>query len=143
MNPVSLRSARVALALALCTGLACITPSGQRVPGAGRNLRATTHIFFACENIDVVPADARESGWLFVDDAYFGNTNRPIYRRALGNALIVGSVRVEKNRVHELKIVFKGYEPVVLERYFGNLQEYYVPFRLKPLQPKPVAAGES
>ncbi len=132
--------ALVALAW-ICVG--CITPSGQRIPGAGRNAQATTQVFIACENIEVVPEELRESGWIFVDDAFFGYTSRPAYRRALGNALIVGAMRVEKNHVHQLKVVFKGYEPVVVERYFGNLQEYVVPFRLRPLQPKPVAAEET
>ena len=130
------------LALLSCGVAGCITPSGQRIPGAGRNAQATTQVFMACENIDVIPVDARESGLIFVDDAFFGYTSRPVYRRALGNALIVGQVRVEKNHEHQVKVVFKGYEPVVVDRYFGNLREYVVPFRLRPLQPKDMATGE-
>lgn len=127
-------------AIALLLGGGCVTPSGQRIPGAGRDAEATTEIVLACENIAVVPEEFRESGWIFVDDAYYGQTSRPRYRRLLGNALVIGSVHVEKNQTHRVKVIFKGYEPVVIERYFGNLTEYVVPFRVQPLQPKPVAA---
>ena len=95
-------------------------------------------IYLACENIQVLPEDVRESGLIYVDDAFYGHTRRPFYRRALGNSLIIGDVRIEKNRIHELKVIFVGYEPVMIEKFFGNLREYTEPFRLIPLRPKPV-----
>lgn len=138
-------SRRVSLYAGACavilTVAGCVTPSGQRIPGVGRNAEATTQLYLACENIHVIPAEVRESGLIFVDDAFFGHTSRPAVRKALGNSLIIGRVRVEKNRVHRLKVVFRGYEPLLAEKYFGNLQEYVVPFRLRPLEPKPIALG--
>ena len=119
----------------------CVTPAGQRIPGVGRNADVTTEVFLACENIKVLPTEVRESGLIFVDDAFYGHTTRPALRRALGNSLIIGRVRVANNQAHRLKIVFKGYEPMQAEKYFGNLREYVVPFRLIPLQPKPVSPG--
>ena len=136
MRPVAVRLSLLLLASCLA---GCITPSGQRIPGAARNTKATTRILLACENIAVVPEEFRESGWIFVDDAYFGQTSRPVYRKIVGNSLVIGTVQVEKNHAHQVKVLFKGYEPVVIERYFGNLEEYVVSFRLHALQPKPVA----
>lgn len=133
------RVAGCALLLAL---VGCVTPSGQRVPGVGRNAEATTEVLLACENVGILPKEVRDSGLIFVDDAYYGTTSRSFVRVALGNSLIIGRVRVEKNRVHEFKVVFRGYEPMMAKKYFGNLQEYVVPFRLKILQPKSLIGQE-
>ena len=138
MTRLGTRGRRALAACAMLAVAGCVTPSGQRIPGVARNAEATTAIYLACENIRVLPEDVRESGLIYVDDAFYGYTTRPVLRRALGNSLIVGDVRVEKNRTHVLKVVFRGYEPVVTKKFFGNLQEYVVPFRLTPLRPKPI-----
>jgi hypothetical protein len=80
-----------------------------------------------------MPEEIRTHGEIYVDDAFFGHTSRPTYYRFVGNALVVGEVQIEKDRIHAIKVVFPGYESFSQTRHFGTLAEYSVPFRLKRL----------
>ena len=83
------------------------------------------------ENVETVPESLRTRGEIYVDDAFFGHTKRPTYYKFVGNALVVGSVQIEKEKTHEIRVEFPGYEPFEHTRYFGTLQEYSISFRLK------------
>lgn len=119
------------LVLSLLVG--CSNLTGWRIPGTEKGVGATTKVYLVLENVETMPEETRTQGEIYVDDAFFGYTSRPSYYRFVGNALVVGEVQIEKDRIHTLRVVFPGYEPFVLTRHFGTLAEYSVPFRLKRL----------
>ncbi|MBI5114929.1 hypothetical protein HZA56_00485 [Candidatus Poribacteria bacterium] len=121
----------IILVFLLFTG--CSNLTGWRIPGTEKGVGATTKVYLVLENVETMPEDIRTHGEIYVDDAFFGNTKRPTYYKFVGNALVVGEVQIEKDRIHTIKVVFPGYESFSQTRHFGTLAEYSVPFRLKRL----------
>jgi len=118
----------------------CSNLTGWRIPGTEKGAGATTKVYLVLENVDVVPEEIRTEGEIFVDDAFFGNTSRPAYYPFVGNALVVGEVNIEKEKIHTVRITFPGYEPFEATRYFGTLPEYSISFRLKQVPGEPAVA---
>jgi hypothetical protein len=105
--------------------------TGLRIPGTEKSAVPTTTVYLVLENVETVPERLRTMGEIFVDEAYFGNTSRPGYYRFVGNALVIGKVQIEKEKVHTILVEYPGYETFELTRYFGTLPEYSISFRLK------------
>lgn len=124
----------------LSTLTGCSNLTGWRIPGTEKAAGATTKVYLVLENVDVVPEEFRTQGEIFVDDAFFGNTSRPVYYPFVGNALVVGEVNIEKEKIHTVKVIFPGYEPFEATRYFGTLPEYSISFRLKQVPGAPAVA---
>ncbi len=121
---------------------ACSNMTGLRIPGTEKSAVPTTIVYLVLENVETIPEHLRTEGEIFVDDAFFGCTTRPVYNRFVGNALVVGKVQIEKEKIHTVQVVFPGYEPFEHRRYFGTLPEYSIPFRLKRIPGEPVTAWD-
>jgi hypothetical protein len=109
----------------------CSNLTGWRIPGTEKGAGATTTVYLVLENVETIPEDVRPTGKIFVDGAFFGNTSNPMYYRFVGNELVVGTIQLQKEKIHEIKVALPGYEPFVCARYFGTLPEYSVAFSLK------------
>jgi len=122
----------------------CSQLTGWRIPGTEKGAGATTTIYLVLENVESIPEQLRTQGEIYVDEAFFGNTSRPGYYRYVGNELVVGTVQVQKEKIHTFSIKFPGYMPVDITRYFGTLPEYSVTFSLRkpPEQIKPAESAE-
>lgn len=125
-------------ALAGCSNL-----TGWHIPGTEKSALPTTRAYLVLENVETVPENLRMQGEIYVDDAFFGHTKRPTYYKFVGNALVVGSVQIEKEKTHTIRVEFPGYEPFEYTRYFGTLREYSISFRLKRIEAGPAVAWES
>ncbi len=121
----------VAFFLALFFVTGCANLTGWHIPGTEKSAEPTTKVYLVLENVETIPEELRTQGKIYVDDAYFGQTSRPEYFRFVGNALVVGTVQIEKEKLHTIKVVFPDYEQFEHTRYFGTLPEYSVSFRLK------------
>ncbi|UCD56833.1 MAG: hypothetical protein JSV16_13565 [Candidatus Hydrogenedentota bacterium] len=128
----------VALLFMLFASMGCSNLTGWQIPGTEKSAVPTTKVYLVLENVETVPEELRPQGEIYVDDAFFGNTSRPAYYRFVGNALVVGSVQIEKEKVHTVEVVFPGYEPFKHTRYFGTLPEYSISFRVKQFVAEPV-----
>ena len=120
----------------------CSDLTGWRVPGTEVSALPTTKTYLVVENIETVPKNLRTEGEIYVDDAFFGRTSRPKYSKFVGNDLVVGMMRIEKERMHTLRVEYPGYEPFEHTRYFGALSEYSISFRLKRLEAGPAVVWE-
>lgn len=120
-----------------CSGL-----TGWRVPGTEVSALPTTKTYLVVENIATVPKNLRTEGEIYVDDAYFGRTSSPTYNKFVGNELVVGMMRIEKEKMHTLRVEYPGYEPFEHTRYFGAFSEYSISFRLKRLEAGPAVVWE-
>ena len=134
-----LKPCLVLLALIMLFSAACSNLTGWRIPGTEKSAVPATTVYLVLENVETIPEHLRTRGEIFVDDAFFGNTNRPDYYRFVGNALVVGKVQIEKEKMHTIKVWFPGYEPFEHTRYFGTLPEYSISFRLKRISTEPAA----
>lgn len=121
---------------------ACSNLTGLRIPGTEKSAAPTTAVYLVLENVETIPEHLRTEGEIYVDDAFFGCTSRPGYYRFVGNALVVGKIQIEKEKIHTIKVVFPGYEPFEHRRYFGTLPEYPLSFRLKRLPGEPVTVWD-
>jgi hypothetical protein len=119
------------LALLMFSG--CSNLTGWRIPGIEKSAGPTTTIYLICENAETIPEGIRSYGEIHVDGAFFGLTSNPKYYKYVGNALVVGKVRTEKEREHTVRVAMPGYEPFENTRYYGTLPEYSISFRLKRL----------
>jgi len=126
------------LLLPLCSLMACANLTGWEIPGTEKSAIPTTTVYLVLENVETVPEEIMPQGEIFVDDAFFGHTNRPAFSKFVGNALVVGKIHTEKRKVHTIKVLYPGYEPFEHTRYFGTLPEYSISFRLKWLDGQPV-----
>ncbi len=131
----ALMPAVVCLSILLLAG--CSNLTGWRIPGTEKSELPTTKVYLVLENVETFPEELRTQGEIYIDDAFFGHTSRPTYYRFVGNALVVGTVQIEKEKTHTVRVTFPGYEPFEHTRYFGTLSEYSLSFRLKQI------AGES
>lgn len=120
--------------LAVLSMTGCANLTGWHIPGTEKSAEPTTKVYLVLENVETIPEGLRTQGEIFVDDAYFGQTSRPAYSRFVGNALVVGTVQIEKEKLHTIRVVFPCYEQFEHTRYFGTLTEYSVSFRLKRLE---------
>ena len=127
----------MALALSGCSGL-----TGWRIPGTEKSAVPTTKTYLVLENVETIPENLRARGEIYVDDAFFGRTSRPEYSRFVGNDLVVGSMRIEKEKTHTIRVEYPGYESFEHTRFFGALAEYSISFRLKRLEAGPATAWE-
>jgi hypothetical protein len=121
------------LVLIVCLMVACSNLTGLRIPGTEKSAIPATTVYLVLENVETIPEYLRTAGEIYVDDAFFGNTNQPGYYRFVGNELVVGKVQIEKEKIHTIRVAFPGYEPFEHTRYFGTLPEYSISFRLKRL----------
>ena len=128
----------VVLAVSGCSGL-----TGWRVPGTEVSALPTTKTYLVLENVETMPENVRVQGEIYVDDAFFGRTSRPVYNKFVGNELVVGSMRIEKEKMHTIRVEYPGYEPFEHTRYFGALSEYSISFRLKRLEAGPAVVWET
>jgi hypothetical protein len=136
---------RLAAATALFVALAvsgCADLTGWRIPGTQVDGIPTTKTYLVLENIETIPVNLRTEGEIYVDDAFFGRTSRPIFNTFVGNSLVVGSMQIEKEKMHTLRVEYPGYEPFEHTRYFGALSEYSIAFRLKRLEAGPSVVWE-
>ena len=111
----------------------CSNLTGWRIPGIEKSAGPTTTIYLICENAETIPEGIRSYGEIHVDGAFFGLTSNPKYYKYVGNTLVVGKVRTEKEREHTIRVAMPGYEPFEHTRYYGTLPEYSISFRLKRL----------
>ena len=118
----------------------CSSLTGWNIPGTEKSAIPTTKVYLVLENVETVAEEVRSQGEIYVDDAFFGHTSRPFFSKFVGNDLVVGTVQTEKQKVHNIEVVYPGYEAFEHERYFGALPEYSISFRLKRLPGEPVAA---
>ena len=125
------------LALSGCSGL-----TGWRIPGTEKSALPTTKTYLVLENIETIPDNLRTKGEIYVDDAFFGRTSRPDYYKFVGNDLVVGMMRIEKEKTHTIRVEYPGYEPFEHTRFFGALSEYSISFRLKRLDAGPASSWE-
>ena len=128
----------VVLAVSGCSGL-----TGWRVPGTEVSALPTTKTYLVLENVETMPENLRVQGEIYVDDAFFGRTSRPVFNKFVGNELVVGSMRIEKEKMHTIRVEYPGYEPFEHTRYFGALSEYSISFRLKRLEAGPAVVWET
>ena len=131
------------LLLVIALQAACSNLTGWRIPGTEKSAVPTTTTYLVLENVETLPEDLRSQGEIYVDDAFFGRTTRPTYYRFVGNALVVGKVHIEKEKIHTIRVEFPGYEPFENTRYFGTLPEYSLSFRLKQVAAEPAVAWEA
>lgn len=120
----------VLFALAVVLG-GCSNLTGWRIPGTEKGAGATTTVYLVLENVETIPEELRTRGEIFVDDAFFGNTSRPEYYRFVGNELVVGTIKIQKEKIHTVRVDYPNYEPFEHTQFFGTLPEYSVSFRLK------------
>jgi hypothetical protein len=123
----------------LLSAAGCSNLTGWNIPGTEKSAMPTTKVYLVLENVEAVPEEVRPAGEIYVDDAFFGYTSRPVFSKFVGNALVVGKIQIEKEKVHTVKVLYPDYEPFEHTRYFGTLQEYSISFRLKRLADEPVA----
>jgi hypothetical protein len=128
----------VGLAVAGCSGL-----TGWRIPGTEVSALPTIKAYLVLENVDTLPENLQSEGEIYVDDAFFGHTSRPAFNKFVGNELVVGSMQIEKEKMHTIRVEYPGYEPFEHTRYFGALSEYSISFRLKRLEAGPAVAWET
>lgn len=119
----------------------CSNLTGWRIPGTEKSELPTTKVYLVLENVETLPEELRTQGEIYVDDAFFGHTSRPTYYRFVGNALVVGTMQIEKEKTHTVRVTFPGYETFEHTRYFGTLSEYSLSFRLKRLASEPATAS--
>ena len=117
----------------------CSNLTGWNIPGTEKSAMPTTTVYLVLENVETVPEEARSAGEIYVDDAFFGHTSRPVFSKFVGNALVVGKIHIEKEKMHTVRVLYPDYEPFEHTRYFGTLQEYSISFRLKRLAGEPLA----
>ncbi len=120
----------------------CADLTGWRIPGTEVSAIPTTKTYLVLENIETVPENLRDEGEIYVDDAYFGRTSRPTFNKFVGNELVVGTMQIEKEKMHTLRVEYPGYEPFEHTRYFGALSEYSISFRLIRLEAGPSVVWE-
>ena len=126
--------------LTMFFGAGCSSTTGWKIPGTEKGAGATTTVYLVLENVETIPEDVRPQGEIVIDGAFFGNTSRPMYYKFVGNALVVGTIHVQKEKIHTIRVKFPGYEPFECARYFGMLPEYSVAFSLKRVGEAPAAA---
>ncbi|RJP19810.1 MAG: hypothetical protein C4520_12030 [Candidatus Abyssobacteria bacterium SURF_5] len=119
------------LTLLLSVATACSNLTGWRIPGTEKGAAATTAVYLVLENVETLPEETRTLGEIYVDDAFFGYTSRPKYSRYVGNEMVVGSVQIQREKVHTISVRFPSYLPFETTRYFGTLPEYSVTFSLR------------
>lgn len=129
--------------LVLCALAGCSTLTGWDIPGTEKSALPTTKVYLVLENVETVPENLRTQGEIYVDDAFFGRTSRPSFYKFVGNDLVVGSVQIEKEKAHTIRVELPGYEPFEHTRHFGALPEYSIAFRLKRLEAGPAVVWES
>jgi hypothetical protein len=84
----------------------CSNLTGWRIPGTEKSELPTTKVYLVLENVETLPEELRTQGEIYVDDAFFGHTSRPTYYRFVGNALVVGTVQIEKEKTHTVRVTF-------------------------------------
>ncbi len=131
------------LALALLALAGCSNLTGWTIPGTEKSALPTTKVYLVMENVETVPENLRVQGEIYVDDAYFGRTRRPTYYKFVGNSLVVGSVQIEKEKQHTIRVELPGYEPFEHRKHFGALAEYSISFRVKRLESEPAVVWET
>jgi hypothetical protein len=120
----------------------CADLTGWRIPGTQVDGIPTTKTYLVLENIETIPVNLRTEGEIYVDDAFFGRTSRPVFNTFVGNSLVVGTMQIAKEKMHTLRVEYPGYEPFEHTRYFGALSEYSISFRLKRLEAGPSVVWE-
>jgi len=136
------RGLAVAFLIVALTMSGCGELTGWRIPGTEMSGVPTTKTYLVLENVDTIPENLRTEGEIYVDDAYFGRTGKPRYYDFVGNDLVIGVVRIGKEKTHTLRVEFPGYEPFEHTRHFGTLAEYSISFRLKRLEAGPAVVWE-
>jgi hypothetical protein len=140
-GPCGYRGVSIAMLLALLVLAGCSGLTGLSVPGTEKSGIPTTKTYLILENVNTIPDEIRDKGEIYVDDAFFGNTHTPAHYRFVGNDLVVGTMRVEKEKIHIVRIEYPGYESFEITRFFGALPEYSISFRLKRIEADPSAEG--
>lgn len=128
----------VVLAISGCSGL-----TGWRIPGTEVSELPTTKAYLVLENVGTIPDNLQTQGEIYVDDAFFGRTSHPLYNKFVGNDLVIGAVRIEKEKMHTIRVEYPGYEPFEHTRYFGALAEYSISFRLRRVEAGPAVVWET